>query len=190
MSRTRLNLIASAVLLSISLGAAAQQTYRWTDKNGKVHYSDKAPTEQQPSLQQRAVGSSAVDTSALDYGTQQAAKNFPVSLYTAPGCIDACAQARDLLQKRGVPFSEVSVNDDKVRTQLKLASGDTQVPVLIVGRDVSRGFESGMFHAALDNAGYPKSASAPRAQRAAGAAQADAKAAEPKQPRGRYSPPQ
>ncbi|HET9762704.1 MAG TPA: DUF4124 domain-containing protein, partial [Casimicrobiaceae bacterium] len=34
-----------AVALLAAAGAAGAATYKWTDENGKVHYSDKAPAD-------------------------------------------------------------------------------------------------------------------------------------------------
>jgi glutaredoxin len=178
-----------------SLGAYAQQMYRWVDRDGRVQYSDRPPVDAPKGVQQRSASPSVVETSTPDYATAQAIKNHPVSLYTAPNCKEICGQARDLLAKRGVPFSEISVTDEKTRTALNQVSGDTQVPVLVVGKDVTKGFEAGAFNSALDTAGYPKTASpgAARAQQTAAAAKASAAEpkpadAEPARPKGRYLP--
>lgn len=185
---------AAALLLACaSLPIAAQQMYRWVDKDGRVSYSDKPPPPKDAKdLQRRNVSASVIDTSGLDYPTQQAVKNFPVTLFTSPDCKDICAQARDLLAKRGVPFSEVSVSDEASRNQLKQASGDTQVPVLMVGRDMTKGWEQGAYHGALDAAGYPKSGQAGRGALQAKAAPKSgtpaAPAPKPDRPAGKYNP--
>jgi glutaredoxin len=152
-----------------SFSTPAQQMYRWVDNNGKVHYSDKAPIANDKGVEKRKVGGSVIETSGLDYASQQAVKNHPVTLYTAPNCKDACDQARALLAKRGVPFSEIAVTDEKTRAALNQASGDTQVPVMLVGRDVTRGWESGAYDSALDTAGYPKESRRTPQQQAAAA---------------------
>ncbi|MEO7404661.1 MAG: glutaredoxin family protein [Burkholderiales bacterium] len=177
-----------------SLSASAQQMYRWVDKSGKVHYSDSAPVDQGKGVENRKLGASVIDTSGLDYGTQQAVKNHPVTLYTAPNCKDACDQARAMLSKRGVPFSEISVTDEQTRAALSKASGDTQVPVLLVGRDMTKGWEPGAYTGALDSAGYPKSIAPGRQQQAAAKPPADAAKAgatnpnELQRPKGKYLP--
>ncbi len=49
-----------------------------------------------------------------------------------------------------------------MREELKKATGgDEVVPVIQVGRQVLRGFEEGQWNAALDDAGYPKTALVP-----------------------------
>jgi glutaredoxin len=138
--------------------AASAQLYRWVDKDGKVHYTDTPPPASAgKSAQLRSGSGGATDTSALPYATQQAAKNFPVTIYTAENCKEACAEARKLLQARGVPFREVAVADEKSRDELKQVSGSDEVPVLTVGRSVTKGFGADDWHLALDAAGYPRS---------------------------------
>ena len=100
--------IAAALAGALACGfeAGAQNTvYKWTDSEGKVHFSDTPPADQK-GVTQRRMGGGEVDTSQLPYATQQAAKTNPVTLYTAPQCGDPCASARSLLGSRGVPYSE------------------------------------------------------------------------------------
>ena len=183
---------ASAALAFTSTSALAQGMYRWIDNNGRVHYSDKPPTETAKKTEERRLGANVVETSGPDYAMREAAKNFPITLYVAPNCETPCAQARELLTKRGVPFSEVNVIDEKTRGQLKQASGDTQVPVLVVGREVTKGFESSLFNATLDTAGYARTP-AGKGTRTAAAREAkpevrETKAERDERPKGRYLP--
>jgi glutaredoxin len=147
-------LFTALVLLACALNARAESLYRWVDAQGVVHYSDVAPPAP-VKAEQRKISANVIQTSEVDYATQMAVKNFPVSLYTAPDCKDPCAEARALLQKRGVPFQEVSVKDEQSAAQLKKDFGTLEVPVLKVGKDVQHGFEPGAFNSSLDAAGYP-----------------------------------
>ncbi len=185
-----------ATLALLFAAAAAAQAYRWVDKNGKVHYSQTppAPTEA-TNVQKRSAGGSMVESNPQSYATQQAAKNHPVAIYTAENCADACKDARALLSKRGVPFREVAITDEKSRAELKKVSGSDEVPVLTVGKQVTKGYSADVWHTALDSAGYPRNA-APLAEKAQKpAAPAAAKAETPQQaaatqaPSGRYTPP-
>jgi glutaredoxin len=154
----RSRLLVATIAALFALPVCAQQMYRWVDKDGKVNYSDKPPQPGSAKVEQRRMTGSVVESGgATDFAVQQAAKNFPVTMYSAPTCQAPCVEARGVLSKRGVPFVEVVVTDEATREQLKKVSGDTQVPVLVVGRDVTKGYEIGMWNAALDSAGYPKS---------------------------------
>jgi glutaredoxin len=148
-----------ALLLLPALAQA--QLYRWVDDKGKVHYSDQAPLPGAKNVQKQSTSVGQGSSAPLPYALQQAVRNLPVTLYTSEVCKEACAQARELLDKRGVPYSEVSVNDEEGLTQLKKLSGGNVVPVLTVGQEVYKGFERGAFKAALDSAGYPTSSLLP-----------------------------
>ncbi len=185
-----------ATVALLFAAAAAAQAYRWVDKDGKVHYSQTppAPTEA-TNVQKRSAGGSMVEGGQQSYATQQAAKNHPVTIYTAENCTDMCKDARALLSKRGVPFREVAVSDEKSRAELKKVSGSDEIPVLTVGKQVTKGYSTDVWHTALDSAGYPRNA-APLAEKAQKpAAPAAAKAEAPQQaaatqaPSGRYAPP-
>lgn len=170
--------------------AQAPKMYRWTDTEGKIHYSDKPPMEKQKQLEQRQIGGSVIETSAPGYALQQAMKNYPVQLYTAPNCGKPCDGARELLAKRGVPFQETSIKDDGTRDELQKVSGDTQVPVMTVGREMQKGFETGTFNGLLDTAGYPQSAgpARPKAPVDARLEKQDKQEQAEAKPKGKYLP--
>ena len=147
------------VMLFSASHACAQETYRWVDqKTGQTVYSDQAPppgTKQVVKLnsQQRA------DEQQLPYATRQAAEKFPVTLYTAANCVDACKQARDLLNARGIPFSEKMLKTEEETAELTKSLGsEAATPSLFVGKQSFKGLESGAWNNLLDLAGYPKSA--------------------------------
>ena len=168
MRRTRL---AATIALVLLAGAAiAQQLYRWTDEKGRVHVTDTPPPPSARDVQKKkpAAGpaaGSAPESSAMPYELTQAVKDFPVTLYTTPNCGPACVSARDALNKRSVPYKEVQVWDEKTNEELKRVSGGTDVPTILVGRSVQKGFEQGAYDALLDSARYPKAGLLPpRAQ--------------------------
>ncbi|MDO8292170.1 MAG: hypothetical protein Q7T29_04830, partial [Gallionella sp.] len=55
----------------------------------------------------------------LPYETRRAQQNFPVTLYVAENCTEYCDQARELLIKRGIPFSENCCEPKKKLMHLK-----------------------------------------------------------------------
>jgi glutaredoxin len=155
-------MLVAALLFAVALaGAQAQQLYRWVDKDGGVHYTQQPPPRDAKDVQRRSAASGAPDTPELSYATRLAAKNYPVTLYTAPDC-SACKDGRESLERRGVPFDEVLVGDDRSFEELKRLTGKTQVPVLRVGTQTQVGYEPESWKAALDIAGYPETG--PRVQ--------------------------
>ncbi len=123
----------------VAAGADAdQKLYRWTDANGRVFYTDKPPPTDARNVERKRLGDRA-GSGPLPYATQMAAKSFPVTLYTSD-CGEACDEGRKLAEL------------------LKLTGGTSvEVPVLVVGRTIVRGWEATQWHSTLDAAGYPKS---------------------------------
>ncbi len=154
----RARLVGAALLATALVGAHAEQVYRWVDKDGRVHYTQQQPAPAETkNVERRKLSSSIIDSGGLPYATQLAVKDFPVTLYSSPDCGPACSEARESLQKRGIPFKEIIVGDQKTLQELKSLSGKAQVPTLRVGPDAVAGFEAGAWKTALDAAGYPAS---------------------------------
>jgi glutaredoxin len=181
------------VALVAAMSSAGAQVYRWTDSSGKRHFTDTLPPASAKDVERRRtpIGDEDAGNAPEPYALQQARKNYPVKLYTAPGCGVACDEARALLNARGVPFQEVSVSSESAIAELKEVSGSASVPILLVGATMQKGFEQGAFHRSLDAAGYPKTGLLPPRK------QAEPKLADPseKQPaaeataaRGPYAP--
>jgi glutaredoxin len=191
--------VAIAVAAMFVASTAGAQMYRWIDKDGKVHYTDTPPpASAAKNVQKRGTAPTPTDTGpAAPYAVQQAAKNFPVVVYTSENCGQPCTDGKALLVARGVPYREVAVGpgSDMSAEDLKKATGGDTVPVMMVGRSTARGFETDMWNSALDAGGYPRSAplSAAAQKAAASAAKADAPKAqpapvEPEKPLGPYAP--
>ena len=140
-----------------AMGYAQSTVYKWTDKDGKVHFSDAPPPDDAKDALERRMGGGGPDDSNLPYATQQAAKKNPVSIFVSGDCGDDCEQARDLLEKRGVPYTERdAVNNAADKEELKKLVGALYVPTLAIGDKPLKGFEAEQWNAALDSAGYPR----------------------------------
>lgn len=139
--------------------AQSASLYRWVDIDGKVHYTDHPPPPSAArKVEEKSIGTPPADDGPLPYASRLAAKNFPVTLYNS-GCGEACTKAREHLTQRGVPFNEKDAGTTEVQAELKKLIGALEVPVLAVGTVTRlKGYESGAWNAALDEAGYPKSA--------------------------------
>jgi len=158
----RLSLLALVLLSSLALA----QTYRWIDPaSGRVMITDTPPPGNVKILNRTQNVTPEAD-GQLSYATRRAMENFPVTLYTSADCIEECKLARNLLNKRGVPFSEKMVQTAADMEELKTLIGGVFVPVLKVGKQSYKGFAEGGYHNLLDLAGYP--ASAPLGSRPAG----------------------
>jgi hypothetical protein len=132
------------------------------DNDGKVHYSDQPPPANIKQVDKiKSAGGKPTDA-PLPYALKQAVDNFPVTLFTTE-CGEACTRGRDLLAKRGIPYTEMDATVAAAQEELKkLTGGPLEVPVLKIGRDTTlRGFEEGKWNTSLDVAGYPQTALIP-----------------------------
>ncbi|CAH1083607.1 glutaredoxin family protein [Candidatus Nitrotoga sp. 1052] len=149
-----------AGLIALMCGSAqADGLYRWVDKSGKVHYGD-APAADAAKVEQKKFGAApTVDVNDLPYATRRAKQNFPVTLYIAENCGDPCKQAREFLNKRGIPFTENNVRTKEELDAFKKLSGSEGVPTLAVGKTWFKGFQAEQWGGGLDTAGYSQTSS-------------------------------
>lgn len=147
-------IVVTAWLAAASAPLAASQLYQWKDAQGRTVYSDQAPTATAGVQQKRFKGS--VIEGGESYATKVAREKHPVVLYTS-ACGAPCDQARQLLVKRGIPYSSKDLQDsEEARNEVQRLTGRLNVPLLVVGSDRFEGFEAGRWQAALDRAGYPR----------------------------------
>ena len=146
----------------IALACASAQAdglYRWVDKSGKVHYGD-APEADATEVEKKKFGAApAADSNDLPYATRRARQNFPVTLYVTDSCGDPCKQAREFLNKRGIPFTENNVHTPEDIASFKQRSGSAGVPTISVGKTWFKGFLAEQWGGGLDIAGYSQAPS-------------------------------
>ena len=67
-----------------------------------------------------------------------------VIIYTKPGC-PFCAEAKQDLEERGVPYKEMSIegNPKAAEEVMRLSDGKGIVPILVIGEEVKVGFGGG-----------------------------------------------
>jgi glutaredoxin len=139
------------LLLLCAAGAAQAQMYKWKDARGVTHYTDTPPPNGATAA---PIKSSGAPSPSLPYELAEPAKARPVLLYTTSGCA-ACDEARSMLRARGIPFAEKTVNSNEDHAALKRAGSNGQLPLLLVGRGKTIGFEQVTWDTLLTDAGYP-----------------------------------
>ncbi|HET9652096.1 MAG TPA: glutaredoxin family protein [Usitatibacter sp.] len=153
-----ITLLCTAALAASFASHAQTNVYRWVDKDGKVHFSDTPPPPDAKQATQKRMGSQAAESAVqMPYETQLAMRRNPVTLYTSSNCGELCAQGRELLTKRGVPYSERNAEVPAEGEEVKKLIGKLEVPVLRVGEKHVKGYREDLWQAALDGAGYARS---------------------------------
>ena len=171
-----------AVAVFATIAAAQQQVYRYVDKDGRIIYSDRAPPPDSKDIQAKRLSPNLIEDNNVPIATVQAAQRFPVTLYTF-ACGEVCQTAEGLLNRRGVPYTTVNVEEQKGAEQLMKLTGGQQAPVLQVGdKLIAKGYNEARWTAMLDDAGYPKSP--PRRSVTKATEPAPPPAASPAQPAG------
>lgn len=144
------------LVAALAAASVAAQQYRWTDENGKVHYSDAPPPASAKNVQKKNLtGNTFASPNAR--APISALRSYPVTLYTHPQCTDPCEMARSVLRKRSVPFSEVSLTTPEAPPEIRARTGGRPVPVLRAGTMVEMTASEAAYNRTLDLAGYPPS---------------------------------
>ena len=156
---TRIAFLCGIAAAVVAAGAVAQQqVFRYVDKDGKVVYSDRSPPTDSKDVQAKRLSPNFIENNDVPLALTQASERFPVTLYTF-ACGTVCQNAEGLLNRRGVPFTTINVEEAKGAEQLKKLTGEQQAPVLQIGdKLIAKGFNESRWTAMLDEAGYPKSA--------------------------------
>jgi glutaredoxin len=143
-------------LCLLAATAASAEIYRWTDSDGRIHYSDKPPADrkvQQVKIRVQSISGPAVVTQARAAPAPSAAAHQPVKLYTTTWC-GYCKKAKAHLAARGVPYREIDVEaSDSGRREFSELGG-RGVPVILVGSQRMDGFDSAGLDGMLAAAGY------------------------------------
>lgn len=127
-------LLLVCVLLLAALGAQSE-IYRWTDENGKVHFSDQPSVEhttEPVEVRVNTYESVSIDTSVLNSGKK-------VVMYSASWC-GVCKKAKRYFKQNKIKFTEYDIEKSaKGRSDYrKLNAGG--VPVILVGQERMNGF--------------------------------------------------
>lgn len=146
-------------MLVWSVGAQAQ-LYKWVGPDGKVNYTDTPPPASVKQVEKKAAQSGGSAYTGLPYELAELAKSHPVTLFSGPQC-SPCDSGRQLLNARGIPFTEKTVASNEDIEQLKKAGGDS-LPLVLIGRNKQVGFQKNAWDAALTAAGYPESSKLPK----------------------------
>ena len=162
--------IASALLACTAGTVAAQQLYRVVGPDGKVTFTDRAPSADTPAKTVSSIaggGSTGANMAGLPIEVKQVVGKYPLTLYTSKDC-GGCDSARSYLKTRGVPYTEKTITSNDEIMALQKMNGDGSVPFATLGRQYLKGFNENDWGAYLDAAGYPQSSQLPASYRQAG----------------------
>ena len=149
--------LTSALLLC---GAPAWALYKVVGPNGEITYTDRPPVDAKKAQPIKTPGNGGPSTDGLPYELQQVVGRYPVTLYAASPCAP-CDAGRQLLTRRGIPFSEKTVNTNADLTAYRALTASQQLPMLNIGSQQLSGFAEGEWSEYLTAAGYPAQSQLP-----------------------------
>lgn len=148
----------ACLIATVAVSLPAWSAYKVVGPDGKVTYTDRPPADR-PAQSIKPNGQAA-STEALPYELRQVVSRFPVTLYTAKGCV-SCDAARQLLKSRGVPFTEKTVDTNDDIRLFKEREGSEQLPTVRIGKQQIIGLRQADWNSYLDAAGYPAQSALP-----------------------------
>jgi len=169
--KTRTALFVATLSLGAALSASAQGVYRIVGPDGRVTFSDQPPpaaaTNRAPGQAPAAAPAPAGGGgAALPFELRQTASRFPVVLYTGKDCAP-CNSGRNLLNARGIPYTEKTVTTPEDAEALRRLAGEASLPFLTIGAQRLRGFSDAEWTQYLNAAGYPAQSALPPGYRRA-----------------------
>jgi len=121
------------------------EIYKWTDADGKVHFSDKSPaskrveTIDEQRLASRASSYTQAEIKTLPIESSNYRKNQKLIMYTTSSC-GYCSKARKYFARQRIPFKEKNIEtSEKYRREFKKIGGKG-VPVILWGKNKMNGF--------------------------------------------------
>jgi glutaredoxin len=153
-----------ALLFAAACAAAGPSLalYKVVGPDGKVTYTDRPPPAAQgraSPINTRTGASEAANLLPLEL--RQAAARYPVTLYTLANNCEPCAEARELLRKRGIPYAERQVITSEDSGAFQKLTGGREAPVLAIGSQQLKGLSPETWNSYLDSAGYPRESKLP-----------------------------
>jgi glutaredoxin-like YruB-family protein len=135
--------VAALFAAAVATPSDAATLYRWVDEQGVVHVSENPP-EGRMNVAQAVVGEDADKGPKASPPAEKkpfSVRPGEVTIYTTPTC-PWCHKAKAWLRDKKIRYKEVDVTTDRsgLEEMVKL-SGQTGVPVIVVGGEVIVGFD-------------------------------------------------
>lgn len=162
MRLTRPFALTTALLLA---SVPAWALYKVVGPNGEITYTDRPPVDAKKAQPVKVAGDSSPSTDGLPYQLQQLVSRYPVVLYSSARC-SPCDSGRQLLTRRGIPFTEKTVTSNEDLKAYSALSGTDQLPLLKIGNQQLRGYAEQEWSEYLTAAGYPEQSSLPSTYKA------------------------
>ncbi len=155
---------AGLMLIMAVAPALAQGVYRIVGPDGRVTFSDQPPAADVAPRAPAAAAPSTPGNAQLPFTLRQVVTRYPVTLYTGTDCAP-CNSGRNLLNSRGIPYTEKTITTNNDAEALKRLSGNASLPFLTIGSQQIKGYSDTEWTQFLNAAGYPAQSALPTGYR-------------------------
>jgi glutaredoxin 3 len=144
-------IIAMALFIMTTMNISSAATlYRWVDDQGVVHVSENPP-EGKIAVAQAVVGEGADKGPKVEEKKEFSVRPGEVTIYTTPTC-PWCHRTKAWMRDKKIRYREVDVTSDKKGLEeMVRISGQTGVPVIVVGDEVIVGFKESRLNEIFKN---------------------------------------
>jgi glutaredoxin len=151
-------LIPLLVAALLAAAAHAQEIYRWTDAQGRVHYSaDKPPAGVKSKVVESRISSIAgpatVTGKPPEPRARASARPLEVTMYATDWC-GYCRQAREFFSRNGIRYAELDIEKSASAHAEYKGLGGRGVPLIVVGEQRMSGFSEARLMQMLKAAGH------------------------------------
>jgi glutaredoxin len=151
-------LIPVLVAALLATAAHAQEIYRWTDAQGRVHYgADKPPAGVKAKVVESRISSIAGPATVMgkppEPRARAAARPLEVTMYATDWC-GYCRQARQFFARNGIRYAELDIEKSAAAHAEYKGLGGRGVPLIVVGEQRMSGFSEARLMQMLRAAGH------------------------------------
>jgi glutaredoxin len=134
------------IILILSVSSLDAEIFKWTDDQGKVHFSDKKPADtgaSQVKLKINTIKAVSFDRSIFNLGPN-------VVLYSTEWC-GYCDKAKRYFKRKKIRYTEFDIEKSSQGKRQYQKMGATGVPVILVGKQRMNGFSEVGFEKIYNN---------------------------------------
>lgn len=136
----------SVIILLLAVSAHSE-VHKWVDNQGRVHYSDEKPNDQDSEVLEIIEPMTFEHTSVYDvpdflgfFSTPEQAGKKRVVMYSTERC-GYCKKAKRYFESNNIAYKEKDINKSKQYRKEWNKLGGSGVPVILVGKKKIHGFD-------------------------------------------------
>ena len=140
-------LVLFLLLVFIAINSHAE-VYKYVDKNGQVHFTDRRSAKENSERVKlppiNSIKSPKITQRNRASGNNIPGRQQPIVMYSAEWC-GVCKKAKKYFNARRMPYTELDIDKNKQARREFQVLGGKGVPLILVGDYRMAGFDQGFF---------------------------------------------